>query len=76
MRIDLLDVFQLENLLLTYSPHAVLVVIAVDQTDSFQLAEHILLYLSHHGYIERKVVCVRGRSHQILIRLPGRYSCG
>ena len=47
--------FQLENLLLTYSPHAILVVMAVDQSESFQLAEHILLYLSHNGYIENKV---------------------
>ena len=50
-----MNYFKLENLLLTYSPHAILVVMAVDQSDSFQLAEHILLYLSHNGYMENKV---------------------
>ena len=50
--------FQLENLLLTYTPHAILVVMAVDQSDSFHLAEHILLYLSHNGYMEHKVAVV------------------
>ena len=52
--------FQLENVLLTYSPHAILVVMAVDQSDSFQLAEHILLYLTHNGYIENKVAARLG----------------
>ena len=52
--------FQLENVLLTYSPHAILVVMAVDQSDSFQLAEHILLYLTHNGYIENKVAAGLG----------------
>ena len=46
---------KLENLLLTYSPQAVLVVMAVDDIESFQLAEHILVYLTHNGYIEDKV---------------------
>merc|ERR1711879_359996 len=45
-----------ENLLLTYSPQAVLVVMAVDDVESFQLAEHILVYLTHNGYIQDKVV--------------------
>ena len=47
---------KLENLLLTYSPQAVLVVMAVDNMESFQLAEHILVYLTHNGYIEDKVI--------------------
>ena len=47
---------KLENLLLTYSPQAVLVVMAVDDIESFQLAEHILVYLTHNGYIEEKVI--------------------
>ena len=47
---------KLENLLLTYSPQAVLVVMAVDDMESFQLAEHILVYLMHNGYIEEKVI--------------------
>ena len=55
---------KLENLLLTYSPQAVLVVMAVDDIESFQLAEHILVYLTHNGYIEEKVIrnkltCIR-----------------
>ena len=47
---------KLENLLLTYSPQAVLVVMAVDDVESFQLAEHILVYLTHNGYIQDKVI--------------------
>ena len=40
----------------TYSPHAILVVMAVDDLYSLQLAEHILLYLTHSGSIEEKAV--------------------
>jgi len=47
---------KVENLLLTYCPQAVLVVMAVDDLESFQLAEHILVYLTHSGYISDKVV--------------------
>ena len=46
---------KIENLMLTYCPTAVLVVMAVDDTDSFELAEHILVYLTHTGYISDKV---------------------
>ena len=37
------------------SPAAILVVMAVDEVESFQLAEHILVYLSHTGHIGDKV---------------------
>ena len=33
---------------------------AVDQSESFQLAEHILLYLTHNGYVENKVAAAAG----------------
>ena len=46
---------KVENLLQTYCPQAVLVVMAVDDIESFQLAEHILVYLTHSGYISDKV---------------------
>ena len=52
---------KLENLLLTYSPQAVLVVMAVDNMESCQLAEHILVYLTHNGYIEDKVIRVHSK---------------
>ena len=40
----------------TYSPHCVLVVMAVDDLYSLQLAEHILLYLTHAGTTRDKAV--------------------
>ena len=40
----------------TYSPHAMLVVMAVDDISSLELAEHILVYLSHSGSLEEKAV--------------------
>ena len=40
----------------TYSPHAILVVMAVDDISSLELAEHILVYLSHSGSLEEKAV--------------------
>ena len=40
----------------TYSPHALLVVMAVNELYSLQLAEHILLYLKHLGTIQEKAV--------------------
>ena len=40
----------------TYSLHAMMVVMAVDDLYSLQLAEHILLYLRHSGSIEEKAV--------------------
>ena len=46
---------KLENLLTTYNPHAILVVMAVDDIDSCQLAEHILVYMTHNGCINEKV---------------------
>ena len=47
---------KLENLLVTYDPQAVLLVMAVDDIESYQLAEHVLVYLTHNGYIQEKVV--------------------
>ena len=49
-------VFQVENMIQTYCPHAILVVMAVDDTGSLELAKHLLLYLSHSGSIEEKAV--------------------
>ena len=53
---------------------------AVDQSESFQLAEHILLYLTHNGYIENKVAeGGRGEGevcHQIFIYFSGCNSGG
>ena len=40
----------------TYSPHAMLVVMAVDDHSSLELAEHILVYLHHNRIIEEKAV--------------------
>ena len=40
----------------TYCPHAMMVVMAVDDISSLELAEHLLLYLSHSGSIEEKAV--------------------
>ena len=46
--------FQVENMIQTYCPHAMMVVMAVDDISSLELAEHLLLYLSHSGSIEEK----------------------
>ena len=73
---EIYDYLQLENLLITYSPHAILVVMAVDQTDSFHLAEHILLYLSNNGYIETKVAGGDFENYKFLRLVTGCYSCG
>jgi GTPase SAR1 family protein len=48
--------FQVENMIQTYCPHAMMVVMAVDDISSLELAEHLLLYLSHSGSIEEKAV--------------------
>ena len=40
----------------TYCPHAMMVVMAVDDISSLELAEHLLLYLSHSDSIEEKAV--------------------
>ena len=44
--------FQVENMIQTYCPHAMMVVMAVNDISSLELAEHFLLYLSHSGSIE------------------------
>ena len=50
---------------------------AVDQSDSFQLAEHILLYLTHNGYIENKVAAgLVEVSYKIFINFLGCNSGG
>ena len=46
---------RLENLIQTYDPQALLLVMAVDDIESFQLAEHVLVYLTHNGFIQEKV---------------------
>ena len=66
---------KLENLLLTYSPQAVLVVMAVDDIESFQLAEHILVYLTHNGYIEDKVTYTLTKCIFINININNSASC-
>ena len=38
----------------TYCPNAMMVVMALDDISSLELAEHLLLYLSHSGSIEEK----------------------
>ena len=43
-------------MLQTYSPHAYLVVMAVDELESLELAEHILVYLNHAGITEQNPV--------------------
>ena len=48
--------FQVENMIQTYCPHAMMVVMAVDDISSLELAEHLLLYLSHSDSIEEKAV--------------------
>ena len=40
----------------TYCPHAMMVVMSVDDITSLELADHLLLYLSHSGSIEEKAV--------------------
>ena len=50
----------------TYSPHCVLVVMAVDDLYSFQLAEHILLYLTHAGTTRDKAVILVGNKADLV----------
>ena len=40
----------------TYSPHAMLVVMAVDDISSLEFAEHLLVYLCNSGSMEEKAV--------------------
>ena len=40
----------------TYSPHAMLVVMAVDDRRSLEMADHMLVYLNHNSLIEEKAV--------------------
>ena len=52
----LMYVMQVENMIQTYCPHAIMVVMAVDDFTSLELADHLLLYLSHSGSMEDKAV--------------------
>ena len=47
---------QVENMVMTYSPHALLVVMAVDDISSMELAEDILAYLAHQVNMEEKAI--------------------
>ena len=52
----MINMVQVENMIQTYCPHAIMVVMAVDDFTSLELADHLLLYLSHSGSMEDKAV--------------------
>ena len=47
---------EVENMIQTYCPHALLIVMAVDDVSSMELAEGLLCYLSRSGNLEDKAV--------------------
>ena len=62
------SVFQVENFLMTYDPHAVLVIYSVIDESSFAAAKEIMLYLEAEYILHEKTTILVGNKTDIVRR--------